>query len=56
MGKVIRADKSGVQKVRAREIVPGDIVEVSGKAALNTLTQLTGRLNDRWFEIWSVEV
>jgi len=29
MGKVIRADKTGVQKVRAREIVPGDIVEVS---------------------------
>merc|ERR1712223_1235787 len=29
MGKVIRADKDGVQKVRAREIVPGDIVEVS---------------------------
>lgn len=29
MGKVVRADKSGVQKVRAREIVPGDIVEVS---------------------------
>jgi len=31
MGKVVRADKSGVQKIRAREIVPGDIVEVSGK-------------------------
>jgi len=29
MGKVIRSDKSGVQKIRAREIVPGDIVEVS---------------------------
>jgi len=29
MGKVIRSDKSGVQKVRAREIVPGDLVEVS---------------------------
>uniref|UniRef100_A0A8D8RYV7 Calcium-transporting ATPase n=1 Tax=Cacopsylla melanoneura TaxID=428564 RepID=A0A8D8RYV7_9HEMI len=29
MGKVIRGDKSGVQKVRAKEIVPGDIVEVS---------------------------
>jgi len=29
MGKVIRADKAGVQKVRAREIVPGDIVEIS---------------------------
>lgn len=31
MGKVVRQDKSGVQKVRAKEIVPGDIVEVSGK-------------------------
>jgi Ca2+ transporting ATPase len=29
MGKVVRADKNGVQKVRAKEIVPGDIVEVS---------------------------
>jgi len=29
MGKVVRADKDGVQKVRAKEIVPGDIVEVS---------------------------
>lgn len=29
MGKVIRANKAGVQKIRAREIVPGDIVEVS---------------------------
>ena len=31
MGKVIRADKAGVQKIRSREIVPGDIVEISGK-------------------------
>ena len=30
MGKVIRADKEGVQKIRAKEIVPGDIVEISG--------------------------
>lgn len=29
MGKVIRQDKSGIQKIRAKEIVPGDIVEVS---------------------------
>lgn len=29
MGKVLRGDKAGIQKVRAREIVPGDIVEVS---------------------------
>ena len=30
MGKVVRSDKDGVQKIRARDIVPGDIVEVSG--------------------------
>ncbi|KAG9492571.1 hypothetical protein GDO78_000849, partial [Eleutherodactylus coqui] len=29
MGKVIRADRNGVQRIRAREIVPGDIVEVA---------------------------
>lgn len=29
MGKVHRANKSGIQKIRARELVPGDIVEVS---------------------------
>ena len=31
MGKVVRSDKDGVQKIRAKEIVPGDIVEISGK-------------------------
>lgn len=31
MGKVIRADRSGVQRIRARDIVPGDIVEVAGR-------------------------
>lgn len=29
MGKVVRQNKQGVQKIRAKEIVPGDIVEVS---------------------------
>jgi Ca2+ transporting ATPase len=29
IGKVIRLGKDGVQKIRAKEIVPGDIVEVS---------------------------
>jgi len=29
MGKIVRSDKSGVQKLRSREIVPGDVVEVS---------------------------
>ena len=31
MGKVVRSDKDGVQKIRAKEIVPGDIVEISGR-------------------------
>jgi len=29
MGKVVRSNKAGVQKIKAREIVPGDIVEIS---------------------------
>ncbi|XP_067118952.1 calcium-transporting ATPase sarcoplasmic/endoplasmic reticulum type-like isoform X2 [Centruroides vittatus] len=29
MGKVIRQDKQGVQRIRAKDIVPGDLVEVS---------------------------
>ncbi len=29
MGKVIRADKKGVQNIRASELVPGDIVEIA---------------------------
>ena len=29
MGKVIRSDKEGVQKIKAVEMVPGDIVEIS---------------------------
>ena len=30
MGKVVRTNKAGVQMIRAREIVPGDVIEVSG--------------------------
>lgn len=30
MGKVYRQDRKSVQRVRARDIVPGDIVEVAG--------------------------
>ena len=36
MGKVVRSDKDGVQKIRARDIVPGDIVEVSGMYKTDT--------------------
>lgn len=45
MGKVYRSDRKSVQMIKAREIVPGDIVEVSGKkcaqscpSALQTFT------------------
>lgn len=30
MAKVIREGKQGIQMIRANELVPGDIVEVSG--------------------------
>ena len=38
MGKVVRSDKDGVQKLRAKDIVPGDIVEVSGEYIWNNTT------------------
>ncbi|KTG06566.1 hypothetical protein cypCar_00007527, partial [Cyprinus carpio] len=31
MGKVYRMNRTAVQRIKARDIVPGDIVEVSGK-------------------------
>jgi len=34
MGKVVRQDRQGVQRVLARTIVPGDVVEVSGATLL----------------------
>lgn len=30
MAKVIRNEKHGIQMIRAKELVPGDLVEVSG--------------------------
>ena len=50
MGKVVRADKDGVQKVRAKEIVPGDIVEVSGKL-LKKSPHCTEKGQNRQFRI-----
>ena len=46
MGKVVRSDKDGVQKVRAKDIVPGDIVEVSGKLIFYIFIFQ----NPRWYE------
>lgn len=31
MAKVIRSGKHGIQMIRAKELVPGDLVDVSGK-------------------------
>lgn len=30
MAKVVRFDKDGVQQIKAKELVPGDIVDVAG--------------------------
>ena len=30
IAKVVRQNKSGIQKIKARDLVPGDIVNVSG--------------------------
>lgn len=35
MGKVYRQDKKSLQRVQARDIVPGDIVEVTGTVNSN---------------------
>ena len=32
MAKVIRQSHRGVQQIKARDLVPGDIVDVSGEA------------------------
>lgn len=56
MGKVYRQDKKSVQRVRARDIVPGDIVEVAGKqtntAARSIILILTNKmkLKSKWYE------
>lgn len=35
MGKVYRQDRKSVQRIKARDIVPGDIVEVAGKVKMH---------------------
>ena len=32
MAKVLRSESGGVVSIKAKELVPGDVVEVSGKA------------------------
>lgn len=39
MGKVYRMNRKAVQRIKARDIVPGDIVEVAGKANLSCPAQ-----------------
>lgn len=41
MGKVIRSDRKGVQRIRARDIVPGDIVEVAGALGASSFHYVT---------------
>lgn len=40
VAKVLRQNKSGIQRIKARDLVPGDIVEVAGKnVACELITQ-----------------
>lgn len=40
VAKVLRQNKSGIQRIKARDLVPGDIVEVAGKnVACEQITQ-----------------
>lgn len=34
MGKVYRQDRKSVQRIKAKDIVPGDIVEIAGELSL----------------------
>lgn len=43
MGKVYRADRKSVQRIKAREIVPGDVVEVSGETSDTLVLSLLPR-------------
>lgn len=40
MGKVYRQDKKSVQRIKARDIVPGDVVEVAGQVTSGTQEQV----------------
>lgn len=40
MGKVYRMNRKAVQRIKARDIVPGDIVEVAGKLPLKLFLSL----------------
>lgn len=37
MGKVYRQDRKSVQRIKAKDIVPGDIVEIAGELSLSFL-------------------
>lgn len=57
MGKVYRQDKQNVQRVRARDIVPGDIVEVAGTPKITDIIIIDSfnvRLKKVRHNIWDI--
>ena len=40
VAKVLRQNKTGIQRVKARDLVPGDIVEVAGKFFFDHVNRL----------------
>lgn len=45
MGKVYRQDRKSVQRIKAKDIVPGDIVEIAGELSLSLLLSYIVYLN-----------
>lgn len=37
MGKVYRSDRKAVQRIKAKDMVPGDIAEVAGKCQVGSV-------------------
>ena len=35
MAKVVRTDSEGVASIKAKELVPGDVVEISGEFSID---------------------
>lgn len=53
MGKVYRQDRKTVQRIKARDIVPGDIVEVAGKN-LSGCSKIQPVWTDHFYQQWKL--
>lgn len=55
VAKVLRQNRSGIQRIKARDLVPGDIVEVAGKnVACEQITQWEDVISRKMFPLGSL--